>query len=151
MLNFIQTGADETNFGHKIIIFHDGEEVIIAMFEGFGRSTGVGDGRIVIGHSSTVSDNEYISVQVDELYFFNHTLTETEISMLSESTTINAVFYESFDNLENLSLMEGTEPADFNAQVQGQVRIYNIKRHIIRLLIIIFIHNLLEMLLYPER
>ena len=151
VLNFIQTGADETNFGHKITVFHDGEEVITAMFEGFGRSTGVGDGRIVIGCSSTVSDDEYISAEVDELYFFNHTLTENEISMLSQYTTINAVFYESFDNLENLSLMEGTELADFNAQVQGQVRIYNIMRHIMRLLIIIFIHNLMEMLLYPER
>ena len=87
VLNFIQTGEDETNFGHEITVFHDGEEVITAMFEGFGRSTGVGDGRIVIGRTSTVSDNEYISVQVDELYFFNRTLTENEISMLSQSTT----------------------------------------------------------------
>ena len=87
MLNFIQTGADETNFGHKITVFHDGEEVITAMFEGFGRSTGVGDGRIVISRGSTVSDDEYISAKVDELYLFNRTLTENEISMLSQSMT----------------------------------------------------------------
>ena len=45
------------------------------------------DGRIVIGRSRTDGNSDYASVQVDELLFFNQSLTEQEIMMLSQSTT----------------------------------------------------------------
>ena len=46
-----------------------------------------GDGRIVIGRRYSGLDEAYSSVQVDELLFFNQTLTEEEIIMLSNATT----------------------------------------------------------------
>ena len=45
------------------------------------------DGRIVIGRSRTNENLNYASVQVDELLFHNEALTESEIVMLSQSTT----------------------------------------------------------------
>ena len=42
------------------------------------------NGRIVIGRLFTEDNNFYGSVQVDELLFFNHSLTEGEITLLSQ-------------------------------------------------------------------
>ena len=42
------------------------------------------NGRIAIGRAFTEIHNYYASVQVDELLFFNHSLTEQEIRMLSQ-------------------------------------------------------------------
>ena len=43
------------------------------------------NGAIVIGRQKTNShDNNYASVKVDELYFFNQILSETEIMMFSK-------------------------------------------------------------------
>ena len=46
-----------------------------------------GDGRIAVGRRFTELDEAYSSVQVDELLFFNQTLTDDEIIMLSKTTT----------------------------------------------------------------
>ena len=42
-----------------------------------------GDGRIVLGRRYTGNDEEYASVQVDELTFFNQALTPDQISTLA--------------------------------------------------------------------
>ena len=47
-------------------------------------STNAPDGKIVIGRVFTEINNFYASVQVDELLFFNQTLTEAEIRLLSQ-------------------------------------------------------------------
>ena len=44
------------------------------------------NGTIVIGRLFTDFDEYYASVQVDELLFYNRTLTEPENSMLSQNT-----------------------------------------------------------------
>ena len=41
-----------------------------------------GDGRIVVGRRYTDRDQQYSSVQVDELIFFNKALTTTDIALL---------------------------------------------------------------------
>ena len=74
---------------HEIRVYHDGVLVGSDFSEAVGPSIG-GDGRIVIGRSylpgTRHSANSYISVKVDELKFFNQSLTEDEITMLSEET-----------------------------------------------------------------
>ena len=47
-------------------------------------STTEPNGRIAIERAFTEIHNYYASVQVDELLFFNHSLTEQEIRMLSQ-------------------------------------------------------------------
>ena len=47
-------------------------------------SSNAPDGRIVVGRVLTGVNNYYASVQVDELLFFNQTLTEAEIRLLSQ-------------------------------------------------------------------
>ena len=47
-------------------------------------STTESNGRIVIGRAFTELNNYYASVQVDELLFFNHSLNEHKIRMLSQ-------------------------------------------------------------------
>ena len=49
----------------------------------YGGSYSAGDGRIVVGRYYTNQDRYYASVQVDELLFFNQTLTAAEIEALS--------------------------------------------------------------------
>ena len=44
------------------------------------------NGTIVIGRTLTDLDNYYTSIQVDELLFYNRTLTDPEITMLSQNT-----------------------------------------------------------------
>ena len=53
-----------------------------------------GDKNIVIGRRFSDLDTRYASVQVDELLFFNQTLIETEITMLSKCRSVsNILFY----------------------------------------------------------
>ena len=81
-----------------------------------------GDGRIVVGRRFTNDDNHYTTVMVDELLFFNQTLSNDTIDFLYTSvgetttdTTTTAgwtgpdtVIYWSFDNNGDLVTMEGT-------------------------------------------
>ena len=50
----------------------------------FSHHHNVGDGRIIIGRQYTDTDGLYTSIQIDELRFFNRTLTEAQILMLSQ-------------------------------------------------------------------
>ena len=58
---------------------HVGNHTIITQ-----SSSTESNGRIAIGRAFTEINNYYGSVQVDELLFFNHSLTEQEIGMLSQ-------------------------------------------------------------------
>ena len=44
------------------------------------------DGQIVIGRAETRMSKLYVSLEVDELAFFNTTLSQDEITMLSQHT-----------------------------------------------------------------
>ena len=81
VLNFI--GPDN---GQGIRIHHDRVNVGSDSTKG-GPSKNTGDGRIVIGRYFVGKEGIYPSVQVDELLFFNQTLTESEITMLSQLFT----------------------------------------------------------------
>ena len=72
-------GSGVTN---RIQIFQDGKEAGGRSFNNEEHTTG--DGRIVIGRRFTGSDNEYTSVQVDELLLFNKTLSGEEIRKLNQ-------------------------------------------------------------------
>ena len=91
VLNYIP-GNETTDIeepAHEIRVYHDGVLVGSDFSEGVGPSVGV-DGRIMIGRSylpgTRNTKNTYISAEVDELKFFNQSLTENEITMLSQLT-----------------------------------------------------------------
>ena len=71
-----------------IRIYHDGRNVV-NITELSTRPGGpyTGNENIVLGRIYNEKDAWYLGVQVDELYFFNRTVTEAEIRMLSESTS----------------------------------------------------------------
>ena len=50
----------------------------------FSNHHNVGDGRIIIGRRYTDNDGAYGSIEIDELRFFNRTLTEAQIIMFSQ-------------------------------------------------------------------
>ena len=70
------------NDGQGYRIYHDGQLVknVTQIFKT--RSSSM-DRRIVIGRSSTNSDDNYSSVQMDDLCFFNRALTKAEITMMN--------------------------------------------------------------------
>ena len=76
MLNFIGP-----NNGQGISIYQDGEHKGNETTKDSTSSPDPSSGRIVIGR---LLNGHYASVQVDELLFFNQTLTESEITMLSQ-------------------------------------------------------------------
>ena len=75
------------NDGQGTALYHDGVMV--------GRSSTLSDTyrkslssrRIVIGKYAAVHDHFYASLQMDELKFFNHSLTDAEITSLSQLFT----------------------------------------------------------------
>ena len=71
--------------GDRIVVYHNGTEE--GSFFRTSYSHSPGDGRIVVGKLFIENDTNYASVQVDELLFFNRSLSETEITMLANSTT----------------------------------------------------------------
>ena len=70
-----------TNIGQGIKIFYNGFEMVSVETKLAG-SHQTGDGRIVVGRRFTDMDQQYASVMVDELLFFNRYLTPEEISVL---------------------------------------------------------------------
>ena len=66
-----------------IQMFMDGVEVVAGTLSSRPLST-TGNGRIVVGKGYTDRDDNYSSVQVDELIFFNSLLKPEEIDMLVE-------------------------------------------------------------------
>ena len=65
-------------------VYNDGAEVNRTI-RNFQDTYNIRDSRIVIGRSFTEVDEDYASVEVDELLFFNEALTEPEINLLKDS------------------------------------------------------------------
>ena len=78
VLNFIGP-----NNGQGISVYQDGQHKGNATTKDSTSSSDPSIGRIVIGR---LLNGHYASVQVDELLFFNQTLTESEITMLNQYT-----------------------------------------------------------------
>ena len=76
MLNYIGP-----NNGQGIRMYHNGEQVASDTGK-TGITNSAGDGRIVVGRYYTNADRDYATVQVDELIFFNQSLSVDEIRML---------------------------------------------------------------------
>ena len=72
------------NDGEGITLYMDGEEVASDM-EKYIASYSAGEGSIVVGRYYTDQDRNYASVMVDELIFFNHSLTLEKIKALATS------------------------------------------------------------------
>ena len=93
MLNFIPGNktTDVEEPSDEIRVYHDGVLVGSDFSEGVSSFALGGHGRIVIGQSylpgTRNTANSYISAEVDELMFFNQSLTEAKITMLSQLTT----------------------------------------------------------------
>ena len=66
------------NSGEGIRIYMDGSEVGSDTSKRV-WSGSTGDGRVVIGRYYTDQDKEYSSVHIDELIYFNNSLTNEEI------------------------------------------------------------------------
>ena len=69
------------NDGQGIKVYYDGAEVENDTIK-CGGSRSAGDGRIVVGRIYTNSDEDYTSMQIDELIFFNKALSTTDIKLL---------------------------------------------------------------------
>ena len=70
------------NNGQRIQIYYNGTEVSTDPTKS-SASRSPGDGRIVVGRFATDLDRHYATVMVDELLFFNQTLTSAEIDALA--------------------------------------------------------------------
>ena len=71
--------------GESVKMFMDGAEVASSTTKGGGPYV-AGDGRIVVGREYTDKDWNYASVEVDELTFFNRSLSSDEITSLATAT-----------------------------------------------------------------
>ena len=82
VLNYI--GTDD---GEGVTMSINGREVA-SDADKYTFSHSAGDGRIVVGRweKDTDLDNNYSGVHVDELIFFNQTLTQQEINILAAAT-----------------------------------------------------------------
>ena len=68
--------------GQGIMIYYDGVEVANGTARSSYNSFPSGYGRVVVGRYFINKDKEYTSVQVDELIYFNNSLTNEQIEML---------------------------------------------------------------------
>ena len=69
------------NDGEGVRIYYDGEEVASGTTKS-SSSYSAGDGKITVGRYYTNVNTLYASVQVDELVFFNQTLSNDNINLL---------------------------------------------------------------------
>ena len=67
----------------ELVVYQDGQHKGNATTKDSTSSSDPSIGRIVVGR---LLNGHYASVQVDELLFFNQTLTESEITILSQYT-----------------------------------------------------------------
>ena len=70
--------------GGAAIIIHDNNRQVTSDTTKTVKSYSPGDGRIVVGRQYTDKDSNYVSVQVDELIFFNEALTDKDVEALFE-------------------------------------------------------------------
>ena len=79
VLNYLGPGD-----GEGIRIYYDGSEVASDTTK-TARSRSAGDGRIVVGRWYIDRDENYASVEIDELIFFNQALTVDNIETLYQT------------------------------------------------------------------
>ena len=70
--------------GEGVSIYYDGAEVASDTTKS-AKSKPAGDGRIVVGRRYTKKDCDYASVEVDELIYFNDSLTSDEVQSFYNS------------------------------------------------------------------
>ena len=70
------------NNGEGIRMFFDGTQVASDTTKDWEFSAG--DGRIVVGRINTDKENKYSSAEIDELIYFNNSLSTEEIALVSE-------------------------------------------------------------------
>ena len=73
------------NDGEGWRVYHDGIDLKHERWKQSSESY-PNNGRITIGRRYTNHDGSYVDIQVDELMFFNKTLTVTEIRTLSKNS-----------------------------------------------------------------
>ena len=66
------------------MVFHDRVEVVRDTIKS-SDSFPSGNGRVVIGRYFTDQDKEYSSVHIDELIYFNNSLTNDQIELLGRA------------------------------------------------------------------
>ena len=64
-------------------MYINGEEVETSTIKTRRSSSSAGDGRIVVGRYYTDRDRRYATMQIDELVYFNQTLSEQGINTLA--------------------------------------------------------------------
>ena len=72
------------NNGEGITLYIDGEQVASDTIKS-GRSGSAEDGKIVVGRYFADRDERYSSVMVDELLFFNASLTNDDVQLIYNS------------------------------------------------------------------
>ena len=72
-----------SNEGEGVRMYINGEKMDSDTEKTAGHLTySTGDGRIVVGRRRTDKDQDYVSVQVDELIIFNRTLSNVEVESI---------------------------------------------------------------------
>ena len=79
MFNFIGSNDEE-----RIIVYNNGEKATSDQSINMNNNFTHGKGRIAIGRHYSELNEKYVSVQLDELLFFNKALTEAQIMLLSK-------------------------------------------------------------------
>ena len=77
VLNFMGPKNEE-----RIIVYNNGEEDASDQTINMNNNFTHGKGRIVIGRHYSELNGKYASIQLDELFFFNEALTETQVMLL---------------------------------------------------------------------
>ena len=78
------------NDGEGIRIYYDGAEVTSDISKNGGPNK-AGDGRTVVGRRYIDRDSGYVSVQFDELIYFNAALTDTDVHLIYNSVLLNSI------------------------------------------------------------
>ena len=78
-LNYIRP-----NNGEGIELFRDGAEAVNSTTREITHRSDP-DGRLVVGRYSTDTDNQYTSLEIDELFLFYHVLSSEEVQYMYES------------------------------------------------------------------
>ena len=75
------------NVGQGIILYNNGEEWRSDTNK-YGGTYSAGDGKIVVGREYTTIDDSYTSMQIDELIYFNQALSDDEIQLIYNASSV---------------------------------------------------------------
>ena len=96
-LNYIGSENEQAT-----IMYYDSEKVASTTTKYSGTNP-PGDSRIVVGRRHADADQNYISAQVDELIFFNKTLSSTDIKLCTTEFNVWGI-PNYFDKISHLNL-----------------------------------------------